>query len=162
MAGTIFFEQKDIQQFFEKFGKVENVIIKQNNAKMFADDLRLKEQESIAYIIYPEYFSAVLALKVINSEKERIVKAQICSRVAPSSLDKPTTEPLLYSYPVEEMVLEVEQGGDFGGIANEYKYVGTIGLDLTDRNFRTKERILGVDGCNFVRIYYLCDKSFKF
>lgn len=45
---------------------------------------------------------------------------------------------------------------------NDFKFVGTIGLDLTDRHFKIRQRILGVEGCNFVRIYYLCDKIFKF
>lgn len=32
---------------------------------------------------------------------------------------------------------------------DEYKYVGTIGLDLSDPSFRIRERILGVE----VRVY---------
>ena len=39
-----------------------------------------KGGESIAYIIYSEYFSAVLAVKALNSisEKERVVTVKIC------------------------------------------------------------------------------------
>lgn len=62
-------------------------------------------------MIYAEYFSAVLALKVINStaEKEKILKVQICTKLPQSSQDKHQSEPLLYTHKVEDMIITVEQ-----------------------------------------------------
>lgn len=86
------------------------MIIKQSNFKMILEENKGKEQESIAYVIYSDYFSAVLALKVLNStpEKERIIRAKLCVKSPSSAHDKPATEPTLYMYGVENMILEVE------------------------------------------------------
>lgn len=40
--------------------------------------------------------------------------------------------------------------------SESFRYVSTIGIDLDDKQFYTKDRILGVKGCNLLRIYYLC------
>ena len=91
ISGTFTFSQNDIEDFFKKYGKIEKVIIKQSNFKMILEENKSKEQESIAYVIYSDYFSAVLALKVLNStpEKERIIRAKLCVKSPSSSQDKP-------------------------------------------------------------------------
>ena len=110
ISGTFTFSQNDIEDFFKKYGKIEKVIIKQSNFKMILEENKSKEQESIAYVIYSDYFSAVLALKVLNStpEKERIIRAKLCVKSPSSSQDKTATEPTLYMYGIENMILEVE------------------------------------------------------
>jgi RNA recognition motif-containing protein len=75
------FNQGDIEEFFKKFGKIERIVLKQNVSKTLSEDqLKSKEGESLAYVIYSEYCSAILAMKVLNSapEKERIFSAKIC------------------------------------------------------------------------------------
>ena len=108
IAGSFSFSQSDIEDFFKKYGKIEKVIIKQSNPKIMAEDSK-KEQESTAYVFYSDYFSAVLALKVLNStpEKERIIRAKLCFKIPASSQDK-ATEPQLYMYDLQNMILEIE------------------------------------------------------
>lgn len=36
------------------------------------------------------------------------------------------------------MIVEVEKDHEFGNIVEDYKYVGTIGLDLNDTKFKLK------------------------
>lgn len=75
------FSQTDIDEFFKKFGKIEKIVLKQSIGKAISEDqLKQKEGDSLAYIIYSEYCSAILAMKVLNSvtEKERIFSAKIC------------------------------------------------------------------------------------
>lgn len=72
LGGSFSFCQKDIEDFYGKFGKIENVIIKNNHNRLITEDTaKSKEQESIAYVIYADYFSAILALKVMNSVAEK-------------------------------------------------------------------------------------------
>lgn len=41
--------------------------------------------------------------------------------------------------------------------------MGTIGIDLDeDKTFCVKDRVVGVKGCNFLRIYYVCEKAARF
>jgi flagellin-specific chaperone FliS len=73
------FQKNDIEQFFEQFGRIENIIIKEPKT---LDNENKKEAEgsNIAYVIFSQYFSAVVALKVLQSvsDKEKIVDAKIC------------------------------------------------------------------------------------
>jgi RNA recognition motif-containing protein len=42
IGGSFSFEQKDIEEFFSKFGKIENVILKQNSSRLIMDDSKPK------------------------------------------------------------------------------------------------------------------------
>lgn len=61
-------------------------------------------------MIYTDYFSAVLALKVLNStpEKERIIRAKLCCKSPASGQDKAGSEPMLFMFNQEDMIIEVE------------------------------------------------------
>lgn len=73
--------------------------------------MKAKEGESLVYIIYCEYCSAILAMKVLNSvaEKERIFSAKICHSYPISSEAKLFCEPLIGYEKAEDMVVEVER-----------------------------------------------------
>lgn len=56
-------------------------MLKQNLNRLVSEDQpKNKENQVLAYVIYNEYCSAILAMKVLNSipEKERIFSAKIC------------------------------------------------------------------------------------
>lgn len=40
--------------------------------------------------------------------------------------------------------------------------MGSIGIDLEDKHFCLKDRVIGVAGCNFLRIYFICEKAARF
>jgi RNA recognition motif-containing protein len=63
------FSQSDMEEFFKKFGKIERIVLKQNvdRTNVSEDQPRNKEAESLSYVIYSEYCSAILAMKVLNS-----------------------------------------------------------------------------------------------
>lgn len=82
-------------------------MIKQNFSKNLSEDQpKAKEAVSLSYVIYSEYCSAILAMKVLNSvpEKERIFSAKICHAL-PSSEEKLFCEPLIGYEQPEDMVL---------------------------------------------------------
>lgn len=110
LEGTFSFCQKDLEDFFCKYGKIENIVIKQSNTRLLIDDSLPKDQESIAYIIYIDYFSAILALKILNSvpEKERIVKVQLCCKMSQNQQDNQNIQPMLFHHKVEDFILEIE------------------------------------------------------
>jgi RNA recognition motif-containing protein len=106
------FSQSDMEEFFKKFGKIERIVLKQNAGKAQSEDQpRAKDPESLSYVIYSEYCSAILALKVLNSisEKERIFSAKICHSHPISSEAKLFCEPLIGSQRAEDMILEIER-----------------------------------------------------
>jgi len=113
LPGSFTFNQTDIEEFFRKYGKIENIILKQNSIKnVNVEDQatnKIQKEESIAYIIYSEYFSALLALRVLNSmnEKERIISAKLCLTTS-NSEEQLFSEPLINSIPVSTMSIEVE------------------------------------------------------
>ena len=86
-------------------------------------------------------------MKILSTlpEKERIVKAKICTLNPHEQDEKLSAEPTLLSNSIDDMILTVEKDKEFDHAIDGYKYVGTIGLDLYDSRFRLKERILGVE-----------------
>lgn len=104
------FSQGDIEEFFKKFGRIERIVLKQNIGKTVVEEqLKSKEGSSIAYVIYCEYCSAILAMKVLNSvsEKERIFTAKICHTHPISSEAKLFCEPLIGTHAIEDMIITV-------------------------------------------------------
>ncbi len=83
---------------------------------------------------------------------------------------------MIGSIKLEDMIIEVEEVNqylikdyEFDPIFDSFRYRGVIGLDLTDKSFQLKGRILGVQvtkylikGCNFIRVQYMCEKMFRF
>jgi hypothetical protein len=61
-------------------------------------------------VIYSEYFSALLALRVLNSmdEKERIITAKLCTKKIQHD-EKLFSEPLIGSIKLKDMIIEVEE-----------------------------------------------------
>lgn len=107
------FSQADMEEFFKKFGKIERIVVKQSvdRTALSEDQPRAKDAESLTYVIYSEYCSAILAMKVLNSisEKERIFSAKICHSHPISSEAKLFCEPLVGSQAAPEMVLPVDK-----------------------------------------------------
>jgi hypothetical protein len=55
------------------------------------------------------------------------------------------------------------QENDLLRASEPYRCLGTIGIDLEeDKTFYIKDRVIGVKGCNFLRIYYICEKAARF
>lgn len=110
---TFSFSQSDMEEFFKKFGKIERIVVKQSvdRSNLSEDQPRNKEAESLTYVIYSEYCSAILAMKVLNSlsEKERIFSAKICHSHPISSEAKLFCEPLVGSQPAQDMVLPIDK-----------------------------------------------------
>ena len=108
-------------------------------------------------------------------EKERIITAKLCTKKIQHD-EKLFSEPLIGSIKLKDMIIEVEevktflmQDYEFDPVFDSFKYRGVIGLDLTDKSFQLKGRILGVQvpydlikGCNFIRVQYMCEKMFRF
>ena len=46
-------------------------------------------------------------------------------------------------------------------MAENYPYVGTIGIDLDEKNFCLKERIMGAKASNFLKVLYICEKAVR-
>lgn len=42
-----------------------------------------------------------------------------------------------------------------------YNYIGTIGIDLEEKTFNLKDRILGAESSNFLRVLYYCEKAVR-
>lgn len=107
------FSQADMEEFFKKFGKVERIVVKQSvdRSGLAEEQPRNREAESLTYVIYSEYCSAILAMKVLNSlsEKERIFSAKICHSHPISSEAKLFCEPLVGSQAAQEMLLPVDK-----------------------------------------------------
>lgn len=110
---TFSFSQSDMEEFFKKFGKIERIVVKQSvdRSNLSEDQPRNKEAESLTYVIYSEYCSAILAMKVLNSlsEKERIFSAKICHSHPISSEAKLFCEPLVGSQPAQDMILPIDK-----------------------------------------------------
>lgn len=70
---------------------------------------KAKDVESIGYVIFSEYFSAILALRVLNSkpESDRIITAKICSSRPALEDGKLFCEPLIHPERVDDMVYTV-------------------------------------------------------
>jgi hypothetical protein len=49
-------------------------------------------------------------------------------------------------------------------IGKSFKYVSVfeLELDINSEEFHIKERIMGIKGCNIVRIFYLVEKAYAF
>lgn len=139
---TFSFSQSDMEEFFKKFGKIERIVLKQNvdRCGVSEEQPRNKEAESLSYVIYSEYCSAILAMKVLNSisEKERIFSAKICHSHPISSEAKLFCDPLIGSISAQDMVLEIERDYEYGEIVRGFKFVGFIGLDMTDKEYRLR------------------------
>ncbi len=72
--------------------------MKQNLNRIVSEDQpKNKENQVLAYVIYNEYCSAILAMKVLNSiaEKERIFSAKICHSFPIALEAKLFCEPLI-------------------------------------------------------------------
>lgn len=112
LPGTFSFSQNDMTEFFKLYGKIERIVLKQCSSKSTADEAaKIKDGEAIAYVIYADYCSAVLALKVLNSapEKEKIITARICQTNLLTSEGQLFSEPLIDASMVKDMVIEVER-----------------------------------------------------
>lgn len=77
------------------------------NKLVSEDQPKNKENQVLAYVIYNEYCSAILAMKVLNSipEKERIFSAKICHSSPIPHEAKLICEPLIGYERPEDMVV---------------------------------------------------------
>ena len=95
IANTFSFQKGDIEEFFEQFGRIENIVIKEpKNWDQL--ETKQKDNENIAYIIFSHHHSAVVALKVLQSvsERDKIVDARICC-VEQGVTEEQTFNPML-------------------------------------------------------------------
>lgn len=124
------FQKADLEEFFEQFGRIENIIIKE--PKVIDPELRPKnvdkdkektrgyknkekEEEldsgnsNIAYIIYSQEFSAIIAVKVLQSvtDKEKIVDAKLCT-IESSSNEDDAFNPMIGQYKPESFLIQAD------------------------------------------------------
>jgi RNA recognition motif-containing protein len=66
------FDQSDLDSFFSQYGKIEKIKIFKTSED--------QQGENTAYIFYGSYYSAVLALRVLQSipDSDVIVKGKVC------------------------------------------------------------------------------------
>lgn len=116
IANTFEFHKNDIEEFFGRFGRIENVIIKESKQRdprdaaqqLTEDGRKPKESENVAYVIYSQHYSAVVALKVLQSisEKDRIIDARICY-TDNSIMEEETVVPSLGQLDDNDFILDV-------------------------------------------------------
>lgn len=116
IPSTFEFHKHDIEEFFNRFGRIENVIIKEGKQReprdlqpAASEEGKVKEPESVAYVIYLHHYSAVTALKVLQSisEKDRIVDARICYTDS-SIVEEATVVPALGQLDDSDFILDID------------------------------------------------------
>ncbi|CAD8137820.1 unnamed protein product [Paramecium pentaurelia] len=145
----------DIETIFQHFGQILKVINK----------------DKIAYILMRSIVECWIAVKLLNNTPIELpgrfgtnqihtLKVQLCFE--DSSVHH------IYQFNhrnLTEEGLTIQKTPDlFDNLEKDYKYISIfeIDVDVFQKDFNIKQRILGLKGSNIIRILYLVEKAFAF